>query len=81
MFTEKGIQNEMGDFIKLEDRTPSSVAEAEYKYMQLLRKDARDKNEEMGYLDFMKGTPDRASSFLYRNYYSEQMGYIKAHID
>jgi len=36
-----------------------------------LRKNARENNQEPGYLEFMEGDPKRSSNFLYKNYYSE----------
>jgi|LauGreDrversion4_2_1035121.scaffolds.fasta_scaffold44673_1 hypothetical protein len=59
MFSEKLIQNEHGDFIELKNRTPSSVAEAEFKYKELLKKDARDRQSEVGYFDFHSDSPTR----------------------
>ena len=29
----------------------------------------------------MQGSPNRSSNFLYRNYYADQMNYIKSHIE
>jgi len=81
MYSEKLIQNEHGDFIELKNRTPSSVAEAEYRYKELLKKDTRDRQSEVGYFDFQSDSPSRNDHFMYQNYYNETIGYLKLHIN
>ena len=49
-----GFLHDFSKFSEAKDRLPSSVAEAEFKYMQLLRKDAEKyrNNEGDGYLEW-----------------------------
>jgi hypothetical protein len=61
---------EMGrfeEFIEAKDRVPSSVADAEYRYMKMLRRDQflhgnKDPNP---YLEYSKNELDRNNLFLY----------------
>lgn len=55
-------------FLEPEDRVNSSVAEAEFKYMTMLRKDAKKDEDSLGYFEWGKfGAP--GSKFTYRNHF------------
>lgn len=62
------------EFIEAKDRIPSAVAEAEYKYMKMLRKDEALHNERINspYLSFGEGEIDRENMFLFYDGYKTQ---------
>jgi len=59
------------DFIEAKDRIPSAVADAEFRYMQMLRADEKlhNTNNADAYLEYGKNEPDRENMFLYFNNY------------
>ena len=64
-----GYLDEYSKFSEAKDRLPSSVAEAEYKYMQLLRKDAEKhrNNEGEGYLEWGQNSKPRETEAKFRH--------------
>lgn len=62
------------EFIEAEDRVPSSVADAEYRYMKMLRRDQfmnGNKNPNP-YLEYSKNELDRNNLFLYYESFKAQ---------
>jgi hypothetical protein len=76
------IIDTLDEYYRLDERVPSSVAEAEFSYMKLLRKDAKGhEGKELGYLDFAEGMSNAGDNFVYKNYFKDMLGYIKEHIN
>ena len=80
-YQKDAFPDKWSKFTEAKDRIPSSVAEAELKYMQMLREDAsKHKNDEgEGYLEWGEGgrNPD---GFMYTNFFKDQMGYLKSQL-
>ena len=79
-----GFLHDFSKFSEAKDRVPSSVAEAEFKYMQLLRKDA-DKyrnNEDEGYLEWGQNahSPKFEEKFRHSNFFLKQQEFLKMQI-
>jgi hypothetical protein len=69
---------EAEEFIEAKDRIPSAVAEAEYRYMKMLRADEALQNETKPdpYLEYAKGEMDRENGFLFYESFKNQRNYI-----
>ena len=66
------------DFVEAKNRIPSATAEAEYKYMQLLRQESANYNTEVGYFDFGKGRSIQENPYIYKNYFADHLDYLKS---
>ena len=76
------IIDTLDEYYRLEERVPSSVAEAEFNYMKLLRRDAKGhEGKELGYLDFAECMANSGDHFVYKNYFKDMLAYIKEHIN
>jgi hypothetical protein len=73
------IIDTLDEYYRLEERVPSSVAEAEFNYMKLLRRDAKGhEGKELGYLDFAEGMANSGDHFVYKNYVSYKYGALRS---
>ena len=67
---------------ELSERIPSSVADAEYKYMKYIKMDAdRNKPSEPSILDAWKNEKTRSVYFEYKNYYANIMNHLQDKIN
>eukprot|EP00351_Strombidinopsis_sp_SopsisLIS2011_P005264 CAMPEP_0116886348 /NCGR_PEP_ID=MMETSP0463-20121206/20160_1 /TAXON_ID=181622 /ORGANISM="Strombidinopsis sp, Strain SopsisLIS2011" /LENGTH=175 /DNA_ID=CAMNT_0004546603 /DNA_START=128 /DNA_END=655 /DNA_ORIENTATION=- len=72
----KKTTNIVNRFLEAKERVPSSIGEAEYQYMQMLRKDVANREEHDqtgGYLEYKER--------LAVNYLQKQIDYLKMHCE
>lgn len=68
------------DFVEAHQRIPSSVADANFDYMQLLRQESAKQEQDIGFFEFGKGGVHREQVHIYKNYFADQMGYLSNHL-
>jgi hypothetical protein len=68
------------EFLEPNDRTLSSVAEAEFNYMSMLKMDANKDVDTIGYFDWGKFTNGPDQRYLYKNQFAEVQGYLGVHL-
>lgn len=68
------------DFVEARDRIPSATADAEFNYMQLLRKESAKQEDDIGFFEFGKTGAHREQTYIYKNYFADQMGYLASHL-
>ena len=74
---------EYEDFIQANDRVPSAVADAEYRYMKMLRRDQHLNGDKdiQPYLNFDAANPDRDNGFLFHETFKGQHDYLMTFLD